>query len=215
MQYSSADSAAAAGPNDAHARAAAAAAAKNDTPARVFANESSGFVGLFARMVWPIAAFAVYYIAMYSLRSASATATYFGEYAVLWSVQLGVLSSALGSSFRYMYLYQEPEWNKLFTQRAHEQVEMLAALADDIVYGSPERHLQSLVANSPSTYNLMLVNGCVASPISANARRTSACSSPPPTSPTGPRCSRGSSSRASARRPRSPSTAGWWTPRSA
>jgi len=163
-----ADSAAAAGPNDVHARAASA-AAKDDMPARVFANESSGFVGLFARMVWPIAVFAVYYIAMYSLRSASATATYFGEYAVLWSVQLGVLSSALGASFRYMYLYQEPEWNKLFTRRTHEQVEMFAALADDIVYGSPERHLQSLVANSPSTYNLMLVNGCVASPISAKA----------------------------------------------
>jgi hypothetical protein len=75
------DSAAAAGSNDAHARAPA--AAKNDTPARVFANESSGFVGLFARMVWPIAAFAMYYIAMYTLRSASASASSYGRSAVL------------------------------------------------------------------------------------------------------------------------------------
>jgi hypothetical protein len=138
-------------------------------PARAFANESSAFVGLFVRMVLPIAAYAVYYIAMYEVRTAAATAAYYGESAVLWSVQLGVLSSMLGASFRNMYLFQEPRWNALFTARAHDQVDQLFSVAQDLVYGSKARHLQSLVATSPSTYELMLVNGCVPSPISAAA----------------------------------------------
>ena len=140
-----------------------------EAPARTFANESRAFTGLFVRMAWPIAAFIAYYVGMYVLRGNTAVASAYAHSAVLWSVELEVLSTSVGYNFRNMFWYTEPAWNAAFTDRLSRDLDEMASIAEDVVYGSEQRKLQSLIATSPSTYYIMLVNGCVQSSVSAKA----------------------------------------------
>ena len=138
-----------------------------EAPARTFANESRAFRGLFARLAWPVLAFVSYYIGMFSLRGSTAMASAFAHSAVLWSVELETLVTTVGYNYRNMAFYTEPAWNAAFTAKLKAQTSTLASVAEDLVYGSSARGLQSLVATSPSTYQYMLKNGCVQNGVSA------------------------------------------------
>ena len=151
------------------ATTASAAPGTGEAPARTFANESRAFTSLFVRMAWPIAAFIAYYVGMYVLRGNTAVASAYAHSAVLWSVELEVLSTSVGYNFRNMFWYTEPAWNAAFTDRLSRDLDEMASIAEDVVYGSEQRKLQSLIATSPSTYYIMLVNGCVQSSVSAKA----------------------------------------------
>ncbi len=106
---------------------------------------------------------------MYVLRGNTATSSAYAHSAVKWSVELELLNQNVAYNFRNMFIYTEPIWNAAFTARLASDLDFMAHVAEDIVYGSAERELQSLVATSPSTYQILLVNGCVQNGVSAAA----------------------------------------------
>ena len=114
------------------ATGAGAAASGGEAPARTFANESRAFRGLFVRLAWPVLAFGSYYVGMFSLRGSMATNAAYAHSAVLWSVELETLSTAVGYNYRNMAWYTEPTWNAAFTAKVQESAVVMASVAEDI-----------------------------------------------------------------------------------
>jgi hypothetical protein len=101
------------------------------------------------------------------LHAANATSASHARSAVLWTVELELLSISVGYNYREMAWHTEPEWNARATGELNVHVDVLSSVAKDLVYGSEARQLQSLAATSASAYRLFLVDGCVDNSVSA------------------------------------------------